>query len=886
MAVENFVGDIVRAALDGALVITVNNRLARHLRQQVDNHMRALGSLAWRTPRIFTFESWLYQVAARLGLDDRILTPGQALHLWENVIDEELKGADIALMNSAEAAVQAQQAHHLLEQYEATFSFSEGGDDQCTFLRWRERWQDACCKKGLEDYSRLAQRVRKSLKSNHSAMPTEVIIAGFDDITPAVKGILADLQENGCRVRVWMSAVHRGNHHSRIGCLDIRDEVRCCARWVHRLLEEGSDGRIGIVAPELDVYKSLIERIFREELNASTLLPDDHKAKTFNLSLGSPLGEEGMIVAALEILSLKSSVTLDKIGFLLRSPFVWGYLAEQHSRGIFDGELRRLRLREIPLERLIRLAAGGFKKGCGRSDLFSRVLETVAVSLEEKSPRHPGAWAQHFAGMLEACRWPGDRTLDSRDYQVFTAWKELLETMASLDPVSKPISRTDALALLRRLAKRKMFQAEGSEGQVQVMGTLEVAGLEFDHLWVLGMHEEAFPPPPKPNPFLPIALQRHCGMPRADASRELDFAGKVAARLLKASPEVVISYPQKLDGQGVSISPLFDALQESEPMLAALQHPAGRICAQAPKLESRIDDLGVALPGGKKVSGGTAILKDQALCPFRAYARHRLNAEGLVTGALGLDALDRGSLVHDSLEFFWEQTRDLQTLQRLTEEALCKRVDECIEKALVKLALDRQVPIPRGLKNNEARRLAKLLSEWLEVEKQRADFTVECLETWHRTSLGQLTIQTRLDRIDRLADGSQIIIDYKTGQPGIADWLGERPLEPQLPLYSLDRDGQNLAAVAFAKVRNSNCAFIGVAREAELLPGIPALANNSALEAAGILDWKTLLADWRKHLLHLSNEFARGVAVVSPIDQGKACDRCDLQILCRINEQG
>jgi hypothetical protein len=33
------------------------------------------------------------------------------------------------------------------------------------------------------------------------------------------------------------------------------------------------------------------------------------------------------------------------------------------------------------------------------------------------------------------------------------------------------------------------------------------------------------------------------------------------------------------------------------------------------------------------------------------------------------------------------------------------------------------------------------------------------------------------------------VIDYKTGEAKVAAWLGDRPDEPQLPMYALGRQG-------------------------------------------------------------------------------------------------
>ena len=64
---------------------------------------------------------------------------------------------------------------------------------------------------------------------------------------------------------------------------------------------------------------------------------------------------------------------------------------------------------------------------------------------------------------------------------------------------------------------------------IQILGPLESAQLEFDHLWVLGLTDEAWPRIPRPNPLLPIELQRSRGLPRSSADWELGFARRMQA---------------------------------------------------------------------------------------------------------------------------------------------------------------------------------------------------------------------------------------------------------------------------------------------------------------------------------------------------------------------
>ncbi len=106
-----------------------------------------------------------------------------------------------------------------------------------------------------------------------------------------------------------------------------------------------------------------------------------------------------------------------------------------------------------------------------------------------------------------------------------------------------------------------------------------------------------------------------------------------------------------------------------------------------------------------------------------------------------------------------------------------------------------------------------------------------------------------------------------------------------MPLYTLDRRGFELAAVAFAKVRRGDCSFVGLGREHDLLPGVASASDHRQLEGTEIGNWDDLLRCWRDTLHQLGDGFANGQAQVDPINGRQACDRCDLQALCRIADQ-
>jgi RecB family exonuclease len=140
-------------------------------------------------------------------------------------------------------------------------------------------------------------------------------------------------------------------------------------------------------------------------------------------------------------------------------------------------------------------------------------------------------------------------------------------------------------------------------------------------------------------------------------------------------------------------------------------------------------------------------------------------------------------------------------------------------------------------------------------------------------ALAGLEFSCRIDRIDRLADGARVLIDYKTGTK-TRDWCGERPDDPQLPLYAL-LYADRLVAVAYAQVNAADCRFVA---ESERAGVFGPRSEVTALEGAA--NFQDLLALWRQRLERLAAGLGVGWAQVAPTPQ--ACERCVLPGLCRI----
>jgi ATP-dependent helicase/nuclease subunit B len=232
---------------------------------------------------------------------------------------------------------------------------------------------------------------------------------------------------------------------------------------------------------------------------------------------------------------------------------------------------------------------------------------------------------------------------------------------------------------------------------------------------------------------------------------------------------------------------------------------------------------------------------------------------------------ERGDMLHHALEHVWSDLRSSARLLAIAPGALGELVREGAERAVARQCRRRDP----GLRwqRREVPRLTALLRKWLETEGTREPFEIESLEQAVHTRFGGLEFNVRIDRIDRLQGGGRVLIDYKSGMAA-PDWRGERPDNPQLPVYAVLQPHE-LVAVAYARVNASECGFVAEAARGGIFKP---QSRPTALE--GLPDFGALVALWSQRIERIAGQFAAGHAAVAPTP--RACASCDLQALCRV----
>jgi len=877
------------------LILCATNRLAQTLRSAVPEHAGAV----WDTPQAFALDAWMDQLGEEAMLSGAIpalvlLDGFSEKLLWQQVIADSLPLGDAPLFDVAAMAARAAEAHALTRVW-GLGAVQDGMSREAElFVQWRAEFQRRLAERGWTVTVDRREALVRALEQGTLRVRSRVVFAGFDEPNPlhqrlrmALDGRLlacATEEEQTCAPGVTAFG-------------DLEAECRAAARWARARLADDPSHRVGIVVPDLGGVRDRLEDELGHALHPELAGPAfaEHP-RLYNFSLGRALAEVPVVACALELLGLAGNV--ERVGqpaltSLLLNPYWSDSVHETDARAALDAHMRRRAGHRIDIAQVVHLARRPGPKAGPACPAAIRHLSQLLRHAAECTGRTrlPSEWVPAVRALLREAGWAGSagqecRTLSSHEYQAREAWSGLLDRFACADQLTGALPFSQVLANLRALCRERVFQPQTrGTPSVHVLGMLESAGLQFDAIWVMGMHDGAWPPAPAPNPLLPVALQRAHRTPNSCAAVQLAHARTILRRLRRQAPVVHFSCALMHGSQELRHSPLF-VPAAGERAAAPAEAPAGPWTGV---LECLDDVTGPALGENERARGGVSLLRAQAICPAWAFYRYRLGAAALERTRTGPGAQERGMLVHDALEWFWKQVGSRQALAALAAvpDALDARI-RAAAGASLEAYETRMGAMAPGARELEVLRLVRLLREWLQAEMRRTDFVVLGCERELRHRIGPVDLTLRIDRIDG-QDGRLVVIDYKTGIPGsIGNWAAARITEPQLPLYALALSGveptPQIGALVFGRVRLGDSRFVGLSATDGFVDRVRGMHQVSGATFAAFPDWDALQAHWHERITAVADEFARGVASVS-VDGSNGLDYCEVLPLLRLPER-
>jgi ATP-dependent helicase/nuclease subunit B len=310
---------------------------------------------------------------------------------------------------------------------------------------------------------------------------------------------------------------------------------------------------------------------------------------------------------------------------------------------------------------------------------------------------------------------------------------------------------------------------ESDKPRVRIFGLLEARLQDADCLVLGGLNEGTWPPETRSDPWLsrPMRLQLGLNLPELrvglsahDFAQGLGAAEVILTRAARqaGAPTVSSRFVQRLAAV-VGETRWKAALARGENYLGwarALDHPAEVKAAPRPEPNPPLDTRPLQL----SVTDIENWLRD----PYTIYAKHVLRLHPLDAIDTPPGAADRGSAIHDAIGEFTKAFAAAlppdaeQKLIALGEKSFAPLNDYPEARAFW---WPRFLRIARWFAGFERDRRAAIAAIYAEVSGAlpiQLDAKV-------------FTLTARADRVERRADGSYVIVDYKTGMP---------PTEPQV----------------------------------------------------------------------------------------------------------
>ena len=838
---------------------------ARLLRAVLDHLARARGEKTWHSADILAWPSYLARAFEQLSMNgdsnakidvEFVLSGDQELAIWESVIAAD---SAVSLAAPDQAAVLAREASrivHLWALPQDRLLEAPVSDDVAVFGRWSHTYRERTAALRVIEQARLATQLAPSVVRSKSPP----LAHGFLETAPAITRVM---ESAGIEARRLPDRTDGDRSFDCRMFPDREAEIYAAVQWAADLASADPQVRVVIACENLAADDILVRRCLTDVLGTDAASPPDLH---FYLSVETPLLGCPLVRDAVSILEFSSVRPWDAVSGFIRSPHIRAAAAERCARAAFDFELRSLGRYELPAAFVANYLAD---RGADCPEFAN--LWVGLTRLIEHAPRRQRMvqWLEHFDRCLKVAGWPGDREPDQSTVSIQRQWGDACDRLHRLDAVLTPVSRGEALNRLRRLLMDTAVRETPWASRIFVVTAVQACMLEASHLWITGCRSDAFVTTARPSGLLPFELQRRAGVPGAESNHDL-FRARVLVDALACSPGVrIASYSASEGDIRYAASPLISGLSAAAMRVSRPYVPAAwQRARETALMSSFVDDRGPPLPPGARVVGGVSILAAEAACPFQAFARHRLLATSIEEPRPGIDAREKGTLVHRTLAALWTQIRDWHTLASLEPDERRQLVRATISKTFKPLPFE--TPLEREVCFVERDRLAALIDAWLEFEIQfeRPPYSVIAAEQSDAVKFGGLEFRVRVDRVDRIEGGSETVVDYKTGQCRQADWAPPRMNQPQLPFYALTYPSEKIDAIAFARIDQVKPAWLRV-------PGEKDMGGESFAE---------LSRAWRADLEDLARGIREGDASLDPKLGVQTCRYCEFDLLCRITE--
>ena len=814
-------------------VIVANNRQVLAIKQSI---YKLNGSI--KMPQIFSYRSWLEHFWKKNNPQRtiRLLSLLELRYILKEITEKN------SINNSEVIIDELIKCYSLCKTYFIDISTLPDfyANPSSLLIKWISEFEKFKTENNCIDTTDLFSSVYKSLESNIKT--GNYYAYGFKQRTPEQNKLFEILECQSLNSRSLE------NNIQALSFIDQETELEAIAKWAKVVSLKNPNSQIGVVIPNLSQLQHLVKSTFNQEFDAS-LLETHHKP--YNISLGISLCQYPLIQHLLSIVkistqTIKGNIDLEMLMKTVTSPYIKGALIESNSRALLVNRILGLGCEEATTQKVLKLM-----KDC--PVLIQIVNALRSLKIDKKIALEDSLDSINL--LLLTWGFTSDRSLSSSEYQLFEKYQNESLILNRLSNFYKKVSLFDAIKILNTHLNSVIFQPKSGTANIHILGALEAEGLYFDHAWVSSMTSNFIPGKIKMPLFIPQKTSIEYKLPNSNFLLVTEDAKVTLKALNNLSPETTYSYAKLMQNREELPSPYIDFKDYLE--VSFIKNSSRELIY--------IDDYKAPKIQELTIKKGVKTLQNQMSCAFRGFAS-RLDIDDFEAPHIGLSRLQQGNLIHKILETFFNEIKSGASLLKLTELELDNLIEKHTESATQNLPKS-------NFKLNEKIRLVKIIRQHIDLEKQRSDFEVIKTESTSEVNINGLKFSTRIDRMDRLANGDSLIIDYKTGKDvKVSQMTGDPIDQAQLPIYAVTN---SVDGVAFATINSNDCQFKAITKNKSELPLTKQAINRMP-------EWDKQITEWTSILNSASKQFQNGIASVLPVKN--ACDYCDYDLLCRVKK--
>ncbi len=325
---------------------------------------------------------------------------------------------------------------------------------------------------------------------------------------------------------------------------------------------------------------------------------------------------------------------------------------------------------------------------------------------------------------------------------------------------AEPFPSDEMFQILKDKLSHEMVNFSGSPLKgLQVLGLFETRLLSFGTVVVADLNESVLPSLKIYEPLIPREVMIGLGLDRLEKEEEIQRY--LFTRLLAGCRNAVLIYEESPEKEK---SRFLEALiwerQKQEGRLEVFPAPKASFRVKVNPYAPRVEKSPQVMERLAGMRYSASVINTYLSCPLRFYFQYVLALREKEEFLDEPEARDVGNFIHRLFEeSFAPCAGSAPRLDARFREAFWQRFEDNF-----RAAFDRKMRTDAFLMRAVMRRV---LEQFLEFESRRQVKEVVCLEKVLIRTMPwagrQLSCKAVVDRIDRLPDGSLLILDYKTG---------------------------------------------------------------------------------------------------------------------------